>query len=93
MTKTEASAGPEKSSKAPVAAHAARLPNADAWKHAAAAALHGWGEHAHHEGKSMELSADDYAAALKAVEGPGPSGDYEPHKAALSKHAAIANRS
>ena len=76
----------------PVATHAGRLAPADAWKHAAAAALHGWNEHQYHEGKAVELSAEDYAAALAASEAPGPSGEYEPHEPALSKHAAIANR-
>ncbi len=36
-------------------------------QHASAAALHGWAEHAHHEGKELELSEDDYAAALAAA--------------------------
>jgi hypothetical protein len=75
-----------------VAVRGAQLPKQDAWKHAAAAALHGWAEHAHHTGKPMELSAEGYEAALKAVEGPGKSGDYEPHPAALSPHSAIAKR-
>lgn len=36
-------------------------------QHAAASALHGWVEHAHHEGKPIELADDDYAAALAAA--------------------------
>jgi hypothetical protein len=38
--------------------------------HAGAEALHGWREHEHHEGKSIQLSADDYKAALKAATEP-----------------------
>ncbi|HMI91568.1 MAG TPA: hypothetical protein VK509_09410, partial [Polyangiales bacterium] len=71
-------AAPTPASKATVDVHMARL-GGDLWKHAAAAALHGWAEHAHHEGKPMELSADDYAAALKAAEGPNAEGEYVPH--------------
>ena len=106
-------------------------------QHAAAAALHGWAEHEHHEAKAIQISADDYKAALLAASAPvvrageatdrvvpnGKDGgvrlvckkdekldlqkldlstydlanagvqfaaDYEPHKAALSKHAAYA---
>lgn len=84
---------PAAKTKASVDVHAATEPKPAAWKHAAASALHGWAEHAYHEGKPMELSVEDYDAALKAIEAPGPSGDYEPHKPAMSKHAAIANRS
>lgn len=36
-------------------------------QHMAAEALHGWKEHAHHTGKPIELSADDYKAALHAA--------------------------
>jgi len=38
--------------------------------HNGAAALHGWAEHAHHEGKPIQLSGDDYKAALKAASAP-----------------------
>jgi hypothetical protein len=89
----ETAPAPAPKTKASVAVHAAREPKPEAWKHAAASALHGWAEHAHHEGKPMEIASADYDAALKAIEAPGPSGEYEPHKPALSKHAAIANRS
>lgn len=88
-----------------------------AWQHAAAAQLHGWHDHAHHEGAPIRLTKDEYEAALKASEAPvtraldkdgKPSEpltpeqlknlggkrplvtDYEPHPAALSKHAAVA---
>lgn len=40
------------------------------WQHAAAAALHGWAEHEHHEAKPIQLSADDYKAALLAASAP-----------------------
>lgn len=54
------------------------------WKHAAAAALHGWSQHAHHEGAPMQLSAADYAAAIATVTSGG-----KPHAAALSKHKYV----
>lgn len=40
------------------------------WQHNAAAALHGWAEHEHHEAKPMHLSAEDYRAALLAASNP-----------------------
>jgi hypothetical protein len=60
--------------------------NPDLWKHGAAASLHCWAEHAHHEAKEMELSESAYDAAIKAVCSAPP---YKPHKAALSKHAKL----
>ena len=39
----------------------------EAWKHAAAAALHCWPEHAHHAAAEMELTEEDYDAAIEAV--------------------------
>jgi hypothetical protein len=59
------------------------------WQHRAAAQLHGWIEHEHHEGKPLELSESDYCAALKAASNTNKSGDYEPHVKALSRHAAL----
>lgn len=62
------------------------------WQHNAAAALHGWAAHAHHEGQPIRLSREAYLAALKAAEAPVPISasskvtDYVPHAAALSKH-------
>jgi hypothetical protein len=38
--------------------------------HNGAEALHGWREHAHHTGAPIQLSADDYKAALKAASTP-----------------------
>lgn len=38
--------------------------------HAGAEALHGWREHAHHEGEQIKLSVEDYKAALKAASVP-----------------------
>jgi hypothetical protein len=38
--------------------------------HAGAEALHGWKEHAHHEGKPIHLSREDYESALKAAAAP-----------------------
>jgi hypothetical protein len=53
--------------------------------HEAAAVLHGWAEHEHHTGKTIELSRSAYQGALNAAshfaEG---TGDYVPHPAALS---------
>ena len=86
------SASPRKSLRNTVTVLGAAVEKGEAWKHAAAAALHGWAEHAHHEGKPMELEPEDYAAALKAAEAPNAEGEYVPHAPALSKHAAIANR-
>ncbi len=38
--------------------------------HDAAAALHGWAQHEHHEGSPIRISRDDYQAALKAASAP-----------------------
>jgi hypothetical protein len=63
--------------------------HADAWKHSAAAALHGWTLHAHHTGTPLLLSLSDYQAALTAAMTLiGHS--YQPHAAALSPHAGKA---
>lgn len=40
------------------------------WQHNAAAALHGWAEHEHHEAKPVDLSLDDYKKALLAASAP-----------------------
>lgn len=85
----ERAAEPPKALPADVAVHAAQLAPGDAWKHAAAAALHRWVEHAHHTGRPMVLSAEDYAAALKAAEGPDKTGNYAPHAPALSPHTGL----
>lgn len=62
--------------------------HASLWQHNAAAALHGWDKHAHHEGAPMQLTGDDYFYALVAASEPtGKAGDYVPHPAALSPHA------
>lgn len=60
------------------------------WVHFAAEQLHGWKEHAYHEGKPLRLSRAEYDAALKSVQPDEKSfgGQYAPHAAALSKHAA-----
>jgi hypothetical protein len=58
-------------------------PHADGWKHAAAAALHGWGAHQHHAGGPMRLSGTDYAAALDAA----CKAPLTPHQAALSEYS------
>ena len=55
------------------------------WQHAAAAALHGWGQHAHDEQAPIMLSESDYTKALEAAESNPP----KPHKGALSKHCRL----
>jgi hypothetical protein len=40
------------------------------WQHNAAAALHGWNEHEHHEAEPLKLSLDDYKKALLAASAP-----------------------
>lgn len=65
------------------------------WRHAAAAALHGWAQHAHHEAEEIQLEQADYEAALAAASAPSTDpalepGQYLPHPAALSKHAGHA---
>jgi hypothetical protein len=63
------------------------------WKHAAAAALHGWAEHAHHEGAPMRMVRADYEAALAAASTiPQGKNAYAPHPAALSSHSANAKK-
>ncbi|MEM9693009.1 MAG: hypothetical protein AAGA56_10720 [Myxococcota bacterium] len=51
------------------------------WEHRAAATLHGWDLHAHHAGRPLELSLDDYEAAISAASAARP-----PHAAAVSPH-------
>lgn len=69
--------------------HKAKLPPKQRFLHAAASALHGWHEHEHHEGSPLELSAEDYAAALEAAAHRDlETGRYVPHPAALCKHMA-----
>lgn len=64
--------------------------HASVWQHNAASAVHGWAEHAHHEGAPMLLTGEDYYAALVAASQPDEKGNYVPHRAALSKHAPSA---
>lgn len=58
-------------------------PHPELWMHNTAAALHGWGQHAHHMAAEMLLSDEDYAAAIKAALKPNAKGSYIPHTAAL----------
>ena len=53
-------------------------------RHAAAAALHGWNDHAHHEGRELEMTEADYRTALDA--GHPKKGNPKAHRPALSKH-------
>lgn len=55
------------------------------WQHNAAAALHGWGQHAHDEQAPIQLTESDYTKALKATE----SNPLKPHKGAISKHCKL----
>jgi len=71
--------------------HRTRAPHPELHRHAAAAALHGWAQHEHHEAGPMALSAEDYDQALKAAaklpkaeDGKRPT--YKPHLPALSPH-------
>ena len=57
------------------------------WQHSAAAALHGWDAHVHHVGAPMQLSGEDYFAALVSASEPDAKGNYRPHPGALSPHA------
>lgn len=67
------------------------IAHADLWQHAAAAALHGWADHAHHEGKAILLTAEEYFHALVAATEPDAKrGDYVPHAPALSPHSGYA---
>lgn len=54
-------------------------PHRNAWKHAAAAALHNWRMYAHHHNGPMVLSRADYDAALKATETVNQKGASTPH--------------
>lgn len=53
------------------------------WKHAAAAAMHGWAQCAHHEAREMELTDADYSAAIDAGQVLSARGIPTPHKPAL----------
>lgn len=63
------------------------------WQHNAAAALHGWGDHAHHAGKPMQLTAKAYRNALRAAANPDVKGNYVPEPAALSPHCPHTRKS
>lgn len=67
----------------------------DAWKHGAAEALHDWKGHEHHQGAKIQLSREDYVAALEAATKTDDKGAYAPHDAAIgstpARDAAIAS--
>lgn len=50
----------------------------DAWKHAAAAQLHGWAAYKERTGKAVKLTAADYEKAIEAAASP----ELKPHAAA-----------
>jgi hypothetical protein len=54
------------------------------WHYAAAEQLHGWREHAHHEGKPITLSRAAYEDALSATV--APTSDRQPSRNAVSPH-------
>ena len=54
------------------------------WAHVAARTVHGWVEHRYHAGKPMQVTRDDYLAAVKAAN--DNKGAVEPHGPALSEH-------
>jgi hypothetical protein len=55
------------------------------WQFAAAETVHGWREHAHHTGAPMQLTEQDYDAAIAAV--CNPKGNPIAHTPALSQYA------
>jgi hypothetical protein len=56
------------------------------WRHDVAAAAHGWRQHAHETGKELQLSQEDYTAAVDAAS----SGKL--HEPALSEHSPAKTR-
>lgn len=60
-----------------------RAPHVARWMHAAAAAMHCWPQHAHHEAKEMELTPEDYGKAIEAACKLDSKGRTQPHKPAL----------
>lgn len=55
------------------------------WQHAAAASVHGWDLHEHHEGGPIQLTEQEYQAALDAA--CPAKGLPKQHEPARSKHA------
>lgn len=60
-----------------------RMPHPDRWKHEAAAALHNWAEHKHHQSEEVRLSASDYKKAIEAACSLDDKGIPVPHEAAF----------
>jgi hypothetical protein len=56
-------------------AHGPKRLHDDAWKHAAAASLHGWWQCLRVSGAEMQLSREDYEAAITAASG----STFKPH--------------
>lgn len=63
------------------------------WQHNAAAALHGWADHAHHAAAPIQITAKAYRNALRAAAEPDAVGNYLPHPAALSPHCPHTRKS
>lgn len=57
-------------------------------RHDAAAVMHGWTLHEHHEQKPFELTRADYEAAIEAAGKTDERGQPIPHAPAMSPHAA-----
>jgi hypothetical protein len=58
------------------------------WQHKTAAALHGWADHAHHEGKPIEITGEAYYNALVAASEPKPQKRVEKYLDASGKEAS-----
>ncbi len=56
-------------------------------RHRAASTLHGWADHAHHAGKPMKLTREDYLAALDAAQKTDKHGKAQPHAPAVSEYS------
>lgn len=56
------------------------------WRHNSADALHGWSHHEYHAGAPLQLTREDYEAALEAASKPRADGHYVPHEAAKGKY-------
>lgn len=54
------------------------------WAHAAARTVHGWRQHRYHAGKPLQVTRDDYMAAIAAAN--DNTGEVKPHGPALSEH-------
>jgi hypothetical protein len=56
--------------------------------HEAASVMHGWKLHEHHAGAPLQITREDYEAALRAAGETDAVGQPIPHARAMSQHAA-----